>query len=86
VRTFDQHGIYNEPEADTRRVDASPVAQKINDWYGNFVDTAMKICNGNFVETEHFLNCSYYEYYYRVSVYKKYKEWLKENNKPTEGS
>lgn len=39
---------------------------------GNINDLAMDICEGDFRKVDYLLDCSYYEYYFRLLQYKKY--------------
>lgn len=45
--------------------------------YANFNDSCMKRAEGKQSEADYLMNCSYFEYYNRLLVYKRYAEWQK---------
>jgi len=53
----------------------------INELYNGFVDNALKATSGDYQKAEHLMDCSYFEYYYRLSRINVYATYMIEKSK-----
>ena len=78
IASFGRFGLFDTEIKNIGNVDTSQVDDKIYAHYDSFIGAAMRYCEGNIRESDYFLNCSVYEYYYRLKTKKEYSEWMTE--------
>ena len=55
--------------------------QRIERWHDSFFGAAMKYNEGDTEKADYFLNCSVYEFYYRILQKINYYDWIEEQRK-----
>ena len=49
--------------------------------YDNVMSSALKLTSGNMREADYVIDCSYFEYYYRIAMLNQYGEWMEKQMK-----
>ncbi|MCB0697704.1 MAG: hypothetical protein KDC07_10085 [Chitinophagaceae bacterium] len=53
------------------------VPARVDEWYDSFWDIALKYCEGNVRDAEHFMDTGVFNFYYRI---RQKANWLKWHN------
>lgn len=53
----------------------------MNEIYNNITDGALRRCSGDVEKADYLMNCTYFEYYWRLKGLNSYGEWMSEQMK-----
>lgn len=81
--TGDYAEFFGTEAGSVESINTAAVTEQIKKLYHSYTDNALKIAEGDFIKSDYILNCSAYEYFYRLRAYNAFVEW---NNKKLKGN